>query len=117
MTLHTLQYSRWRYPLFYDGLERSKKLNEEKVSQPPKNEKIQQLCLLFINMPRRSRKQTVQVNMDSDEEFTISSEEEEDFEDERLHFEDRIDPAVDTNEWVISPQPAHFFTCKGYYSK
>lgn len=49
-------------------------------------------------MPRRSRKQAVQVNMDSDEEFTISSEEDEDFEDERLHFEDRIDPVVDTNE-------------------
>lgn len=54
-------------------------------------------------MPRRSRKQAVQVNMDSDEEFTISSEEDEDFEDERLHFEDRIDPVVDTNEWVIFP--------------
>lgn len=52
-------------------------------------------------MARRSRKQAVQVNMDSDEEFTFSSEEDEDFEDERLHFEDRIDPVEDTNEWVI----------------
>ncbi|XP_051739613.1 uncharacterized protein LOC127506821 [Ctenopharyngodon idella] len=51
-------------------------------------------------MARRSRKQAVQVNMDSDEEFTFSSEEDEDFEDERLHFEDRIDPVEDTNDWI-----------------
>ncbi|XP_048013474.1 piggyBac transposable element-derived protein 4-like [Megalobrama amblycephala] len=82
----------------------TKKLNEEEVSQPPKKKKKKRkeaaaALLTFIKMPRRSRKQAVQVNMDSDEEFTISSEEDENFEDERLHFEDRIDPVVDTNEF------------------
>lgn len=52
-------------------------------------------------MARRARKRALQENMDSEEEFTFSSEEDEDFEDERLHFEDRFDPVEDSNEWVI----------------
>lgn len=52
-------------------------------------------------MARRTRKRALQENMDSEEEYTFSSEEDEDFEDERLHFEERFDPVEDTNEWVF----------------
>lgn len=51
-------------------------------------------------MARRTRKRALQENMDSEEEYTFSSEEDEDFEDERLHFEERFDPVEDTNENV-----------------
>lgn len=36
------------------------------------------------------------LDTDSDEEFTFSSEEERDSDDERLYFEERLDPAMDT---------------------
>lgn len=57
-------------------------------------------------MPRRARKEAGQTNLDSDEEFTLSSSEEEEgeYDDERLHFEERFDPAEDTisDEWVLT---------------
>ncbi|XP_051956397.1 uncharacterized protein LOC127625261 [Xyrauchen texanus] len=37
----------------------------------------------------------LQMDLDSDEEFTLSSEEEQDSEEERLHFEEQLDPAED----------------------
>ncbi|XP_051956049.1 gelsolin-related protein of 125 kDa-like [Xyrauchen texanus] len=37
----------------------------------------------------------LQMDLDSDEEFTLSSEDEQDSEDERLHFEERLEPAED----------------------
>lgn len=41
-------------------------------------------------------KEALQRAMDSEEECTFSSEEGEDFEDERLDFEEHIDPSADT---------------------
>jgi len=40
--------------------------------------------------------EALQLALDSDEEFTFSSEEEWDSDDERFYFEERLDPAVDT---------------------
>ena len=39
--------------------------------------------------------EALQLVLDSDDEFTFSSEEERDSDDERLYFEERLDPAVD----------------------
>ncbi len=47
-------------------------------------------------MLHRACKEAGQTNLDSDEEFTLSSEEEGEYDDERLHFEERFDPAEDT---------------------
>ncbi|XP_026158718.1 activating transcription factor 7-interacting protein 1 isoform X2 [Mastacembelus armatus] len=59
--------------------------------------------------------ETLQMVLDSEEEFTFSSEEERDSDDERLHFEERLDPAEDiipdeTVNTPLTPSPA---SCKG----
>ncbi|KAK2867568.1 hypothetical protein Q8A67_025685 [Cirrhinus molitorella] len=60
-------------------------------------------------MPRRARKEAAQTTLDSEEEFTLSSEEEGEYDDERLHFEERFDPAEDTiaNEKVVPSRAPH----------
>ncbi|XP_048035560.1 uncharacterized protein LOC125261054 isoform X2 [Megalobrama amblycephala] len=46
--------------------------------------------------------------LDSEEEFTFSSEEEHDSDDERLHFEERLDPAEDTvSDENVDPSLSH----------
>ena len=47
-------------------------------------------------MARFSDRVALQMILDSEEECTFSSEEDEDSDDERQHFEERIDPAEDT---------------------
>ncbi|XP_056092682.1 piggyBac transposable element-derived protein 4-like [Rhinichthys klamathensis goyatoka] len=47
-------------------------------------------------MTRYTGAEALQLVLDSDEEFTFSSEEERDSDDERLYFEERLDPAMDT---------------------
>jgi hypothetical protein len=47
-------------------------------------------------MPRYTGVEALQLVLDtSDQESTFSSEEERDSDDDRLHFEERLDPAVD----------------------
>jgi hypothetical protein len=48
-------------------------------------------------MARYSGDEALQMILDSEEEFTFSSEEDCNSDDERLHFEERIDPAEDTS--------------------
>ncbi|MCI4378954.1 hypothetical protein PGIGA_G00222290 [Pangasianodon gigas] len=54
-------------------------------------------------MARYTGEEALRLVLDSDEEITFSSEEERDSDDERLHFEERVDPAED-----ISPDEALF---------
>ncbi|XP_048014153.1 mucin-2 [Megalobrama amblycephala] len=52
--------------------------------------------------------QPLQMVLDSEEEFTFSSEEEHDSDDERLHFEERLDPAEDTvSDENVDPSLSH----------
>lgn len=79
--------------------EEAEEQQKEAVCLPPKREKKTRNISNntdFITMPRRARKEAVQTNLDSEEEFTLSSEEEGEYDDERLHFEERFDPAEDT---------------------
>ncbi|RXN08580.1 piggyBac transposable element-derived 4-like protein [Labeo rohita] len=46
-------------------------------------------------MARYTGEEALQMVLDSEEEFTFSSEEDCNSDDERLHFEERIDPAED----------------------
>lgn len=46
-------------------------------------------------MAHYTGEEALRMVLDSDEEFTISSDEERDSDDERLHFEERLDPAED----------------------
>ncbi|XP_059392676.1 piggyBac transposable element-derived protein 4-like [Carassius carassius] len=58
-------------------------------------------------MPRRARE--TQTSLDSEEELSPSSEEEGEYDDERLHFEERFDPAEDTisDEKVVPSRAPH----------
>ncbi len=47
-------------------------------------------------MARYSGEDALQMILDSEEEFTFSSEEDGNSDDERLHFEQRIDPDEDS---------------------
>ncbi|RXN31043.1 piggyBac transposable element-derived 4-like protein [Labeo rohita] len=60
-------------------------------------------------MPRRARKEAAQTNLDSEEECSLSSEEEGEYDDERLHFEERFDPAEDAiaDEKVVPSRAPH----------
>ncbi|XP_048037396.1 uncharacterized protein LOC125262595 [Megalobrama amblycephala] len=59
-------------------------------------------------MARYSGEQALQMVLDSEEEFTLSSEEEHDSDDERLHFEERLDPAEDTvSDENVDPSLSH----------
>ncbi|CAM4466224.1 unnamed protein product [Leuciscus chuanchicus] len=49
-------------------------------------------------MTRYTSEEALQLVLDSDEEFTFSSEEEEDSDNERLYFEERLDPGVDISD-------------------
>ncbi|CAM4713481.1 unnamed protein product [Leuciscus chuanchicus] len=53
-----------------------------------------------------SGKDALQMILDSEEEFTFSSEEDEASDDERQHFEERIDPAEDTISENVSSSPS-----------
>ncbi|CAM4578665.1 unnamed protein product [Leuciscus chuanchicus] len=61
-------------------------------------------------MARFSGKDALQMILDSEEEFTFSSEEDCNSDDERQHFQERIDPAEDTSSENVSgsssPSPA-----------
>ncbi|XP_034164263.2 piggyBac transposable element-derived protein 4-like [Pangasianodon hypophthalmus] len=62
-------------------------------------------------MARYMGEEALQLFLDSDEDITFSSEEERDSDDERLHFEERVDPAEDiipdeTVNTPLSPSPA-----------
>ncbi|CAM4451736.1 unnamed protein product [Leuciscus chuanchicus] len=58
-------------------------------------------------MTRYTSEEALQLVLDSDEEFTFSSEEEEDSDNERLYFEERLDPGVDiSDENAASPSSA-----------
>lgn len=46
-------------------------------------------------MTRFTGEEALQMLLDSEEEFTVSSDEEQDSDDERLYFEERLDPAED----------------------
>ncbi|XP_048015537.1 uncharacterized protein LOC125248017 isoform X2 [Megalobrama amblycephala] len=59
-------------------------------------------------MARYSGEQALQMVLDSEEEFTFSSEEEHDSDDERLYFEERLDPAEDTvSDENVDPSLSH----------
>nr|XP_055054264.1 piggyBac transposable element-derived protein 4-like [Misgurnus anguillicaudatus] len=53
-------------------------------------------------MTRFTGEEALQMLLDSEEEFTVSSDEEQDSDDERLYFEERLDPAED----IISEENA-----------
>ncbi|XP_048019565.1 uncharacterized protein LOC125250826 isoform X1 [Megalobrama amblycephala] len=59
-------------------------------------------------MARYSGEQALQMVLDSEEEFSFSSEEEHDSDDERLYFEERLDPAEDTvSDENVDPSLSH----------
>ncbi|CAM4510701.1 unnamed protein product [Leuciscus chuanchicus] len=57
-------------------------------------------------MARFSGKDALQMILDSEEEFTFSSEEDCNSDDERVHFQERIDPAEDTCSENVSSSPS-----------
>ncbi|XP_048017996.1 uncharacterized protein LOC125249697 [Megalobrama amblycephala] len=59
-------------------------------------------------MAHYTGEQALQMVLDSEEEFTLSSEEEHDSDDERLYFEERLDPAEDTvSDENVDPSLSH----------
>ncbi|CAM4573311.1 unnamed protein product [Leuciscus chuanchicus] len=57
-------------------------------------------------MTRYTSEEALQLVLDSDEEFTFSSEEEEDSDNERLYFEERLDPGVDISDENVAASPS-----------
>ncbi|XP_039521764.1 piggyBac transposable element-derived protein 4-like [Pimephales promelas] len=80
----------------------SEDIKIEEVFSVKQEETEEQTVHHVLRMAHNSVEEALQITLDSEEEFSFSSEEDCNSDDERLHFEERIDPAEDTSSENVS---------------
>ncbi|KAG1929081.1 gastrula zinc finger protein XlCGF57.1-like [Pimephales promelas] len=88
----------------------SEDIKIEEVFSLKQEDTEEQTVHRVLRKAHNSVEEALQITLDSKEEFSFSSEEDCNSDDERLHFEERIDPAEDTSSENVSasrsPSPA-----------